>query len=469
MLNIRFYIHYSSGNEYLCSQNRKNVTMKLLEKKITTDSIGGSYMPAFVLITICFALWGFANNVTSPMVGTFSKIFRMSTTEGVMVPVAFNLGYFCMAIPAALFIQRFSFKWGVLAGLTLYAVGALLFLPAKAMGMFAPFLAAYFIMTCGLSFLETSCNPYIYSMGNEQTGIQRLNAAQSFNALGSLMGMLIAMYVQSNISPMDSLMRQELPQKQFDILKDHDLGVLIQPYIYIVAVILIIMAVMWVTRMPRIETVETDKKASAILHKLLHRVNYREGWIAEFCYVGAQAACWTFIIQYGSRIFIAEGLNEQGAEVLAQKFNIAAMVLFAFSRFICTWLMRFFTPERMLSTLAIVGTVLVFGVIAFTNRYGLYCLVGVSACLSLMFPTIFGLSLHGVGEDIKLAGAGLIMAILGGSLFPPIQAVIIESKVMLFGLPSTNLSFFIPMLCLGVVAWYGHRTYVRHYIQEKEE
>jgi FHS family L-fucose permease-like MFS transporter len=434
----------------------------------TKREIGGS-LTAFVLITLCFALWGFANNVTSPMVGAFSKIFRMSTTEATLVPVAFNLGYFCMAFPAALFIQRFSFKWGVLVGLALYALGALLFLPAKSMGMFMPFLGAYFILTCGLSFLETSCNPYVYSMGDEKSAIQRLNTAQAFNALGSLAGMLVAITVHQRISPIESYVREQLPEQQFNIVKNHDLGVLIEPYYYIAAVVIILMVVIYLNHLPRFDMPDSHKRFTTILSELLQKKNYREGVLAEFFYVGAQSACWMYIILYGTRIFVAEGLTEQEAEVMSQKYNIVAIAFFACSRFICSWLMNWFSPARMLSTMGIIGITALIGVIFFTDRNGIYCLVAVSICLSLMFPTIYGLALQGIGENIKIAGAGLIMAILGGSFFPPIQAAIIQSDITVLGLPSTNLSFLIPLLCLVMIVWYAHRAYVRHSIQGTAE
>ena len=438
--------------------------MKLNENIELLSLKGKGFLIAFLLITACFALWGFANNVTSPMVATFSKIFRMSTTEASLVPVAFNLGYFCMAFPAALLIQRYSFKWGVMVGLGLYAFGALMFVPARSIGAFYPFLLAYFILTCGLSFLETSCNPYVYCMGKEETGIQRLNFAQAFNALGSLGGMLVAASVHSHLSPMDRQIRMSLPTQQFDIIKNYDLGILIQPYIFIGAIVVIMLVIIALRKMPRLNSVDSDKGFTDIIKELMQRKNYREGVLALFFYVGVQAACWTFIIQYGTRLFIAEGMTEQQAEVLSQKYNVVAMAFFAASRFICTWLMRWFAPGRMLSALAILGMGAMFGTICFTDRNGLYCLVAVSACLSLMFPTIYGIALRGIGENVKIAGAGLIMAILGGSFFPPIQAAIIQSHSTLFGLPSTNVSFIIPLLCLGIIAWYGHRTYVRHNI-----
>jgi FHS family L-fucose permease-like MFS transporter len=247
------------------------------------------------------------------------------------------------------------------------------------------------------------------------------------------------------------------------------LGVLIQPYIFIGAVVLLIMVIIWLTRMPHIDFTDTQKDFRTVIGELVQKENYREGVVAEFFYIGAQIACWTFIIQYGSRIFMAEGMTEQNAELSAQKFDIIALCFFAASRFICTWLIRWFSPERMLSSMAIIGMVALFGVITFTDRNGIYCLVAVSICLSLMFPTIYGLALQGIGENIKIAGAGLIMAILGGSFFPPIQAAIIQSGCTMLGLPSTNLSFFIPLFCLAMVAWYGHRAYVRRTILKEEE
>ena len=425
------------------------------------------YLTAWVLVTACFALWGFANNVTTPMVNAFSKIFRISTTEASLVPVVFNLGYFCLAFPAAIFIQKYSYKWGIVLGLALYAAGALFFIPARWIGAFYPFLTAYFVLTCGLSFLETSCNPYIYSLGSKPHAIQRLNAAQAFNALGSVAGMLIAMAVQARINPMENYLRMRLPQQQFDIIKDHDLSIMIQPYIYIGAIVVIMLVLIALHKMPKDTDIHTSQGTLSILRGLMKQKTYRQGVIAEFCYVGAQVCCWTYIIQYGLRVFTAEGMTEQAAEVLAQQFNIVALAFFALGRFVCTSLMRHFSPSRMLAVMGIVAIVAVLGVILFTDRNGLYCLVIVSACMSLMFPTIYGIALIDVEQEhIKIAGAGLIMAILGGSFFPPIQAIIIQWNFTVWGLPHTNVSFIIPLLCLGVVVWYGHRSFERFHLSE---
>ena len=419
---------------------------------------GVNYLVPFILITVCFALWGFANDITNPMVKAFSKIFRMSVTDGALVQVAFYGGYFAMAFPAAMFIQRFSYKAGILLGLGLYAAGALLFLPAEMTGSYYPFLLAYFIMTCGLSFLETSANPYILSMGSEETATRRLNLAQSFNPIGSLTGMWVAMkFIQGKLNPMDSAARAELGDAQFEALKHADLQVLITPYIAIGVVILIMFLLIRFYRMPR----EGERSHKVEFFTTLRRIfsirRYREGVVAQFFYVGVQIMCWTFIIQYGTRIFMEQGMGEQAAEVLSQKYNIAAMLIFCVSRFVCTFLLKFFNPGQLLRTLAVAGGILTAGVIFFQNIYGLYCLVAVSACMSRMFPTIYGIALKGLGEDAKFGAAGLIMAILGGSIMPPVQAMIIDQGTAL-GMPAVNVSFVLPLICFIVIAVYGHRT-----------
>lgn len=422
---------------------------------------GVSYVVPFILITSCFALWGFANDITNPMVKAFSKIFRMSATDGALVQVAFYGGYFAMAFPAAMFIRRYSYKAGVLVGLGLYALGALLFYPAKMTGEYYPFLVAYFILTCGLSFLETSSNPYILSMGTEETATRRLNLAQSFNPMGSLLGMFVAMnFIQAKISPLDTAARAQLNDAQFEAVKESDLSVLIGPYLAIGIVILAMFLLILFKKMPHNGDKNHDINFVPTLRRIFSLPHYREGVIAQFFYVGVQIMCWTFIIQYGTRILMAEGMTEQAAEVMSQQYNIIAMIIFCCSRFICTFLLRYVNTGHLLMTLAIVGDALVCGVIFLQNIYGLYCLVGVSACMSLMFPTIYGIALTGLGDDAKFGAAGLIMSILGGSVLPPLQASIIDCGE-LFGMPAVNVSFVLPFVCFIVIAIYGQRTYMR--------
>lgn len=437
---------------------------------------GINLLVPFIMITSCFALWGFANDITNPMVKAFSKIFRMSVTDGALVQVAFYGGYFAMAFPAAMFIRKYSYKAGVLMGLGLYACGALLFFPAKLTGAYYPFLAAYFILTCGLSFLETSCNPYILSMGSEETATRRLNFAQCFNPCGSILGMFVAMnFIQNRLDPMSSDERALLSPEQFEAVKMSDLQVLITPYVLIGVVILVMFAFILFARMPKNGDQSHDINFVPTLKRIFSLKYYREGVIAQFFYVGAQIMCWTFIIQYGTRVLVGQmptgleqwilgvlgnttdgALTEKSAEVLSQGYNIMAMSIFIISRFICTYLMKWLNPGLMLLIFGSIAMVLVAGVIGIDGRGGLYCLVGVSGCMSLMFPTIYGIALDGLGDDAKFGAAGLIMAILGGSVLPPLQASIIDQGVFA-GMPAVNASFVLPFICFIVVALYGYR------------
>ena len=423
---------------------------------------GVYYLLPFVLITACFSLWGFANDITNPMVKAFSKIFRMSVTEGALVQLAFYGGYFAMAFPAAIFIRKFSYKKGIMLGLLLYAVGAFLFFPAKESGNFYPFLAAYFILTCGLSFLETSANPYILTMGPEETSTRRLNLAQSFNPMGSLVGMYVAMnFIQARLNPMSTAERAVLSDTEFTTLRQSDLSILIAPYLAIGIVVMVMFLIIWIARMPT----NGDKNKQINFFPTLKRIfsipNYRQGVIAQFFYVGAQIMCWTFIIQYGTRVLMAQGMEEQAAEVLSQKYNIVAMIIFCVSRFVCTYLLKFLNPGKLLRILAIAAAIFTLGAIFLQNIWGLYFLVAVSACMSLMFPTIYGIALKGMGDDAKFGAAGLIMAILGGSVLPPLQASIIDLETIGNSFPAVNASFVLPLICFVVVAWYGTQTYKR--------
>ena len=416
--------------------------MKTVEKR---------FVWAFVLITSCFALWGFANDITNPMVKLFSKVFRISVTQGSLVQVAFYGGYFCMALPAALFIKRFSYKSGVLMGLGLYAMGALMFIPAAKTGSYWPFLAAYFVLTCGLSFLETSANPLILNMGDWESATRRLNLAQSFNPVGSLCGMFVMMnYIQARMDSTGTAERRELDDAAYEALKAADLAVAVRPYVFIGVVLLVVFLLVLLTPMPvqKCQTAGLSTTFGSSVRRLWSNKSYRMGVVAQFFYVGAQITCWTFIIQYGTKVFMAEGMAEKDAEILSQQLNMVAMVLFCCSRFLCTVLMRRFRPASMLGVFAAVAFVLTLMVSFAGGRVGIYCLVAVSFFMSLMFPTIYGLAQKEVGCDAEIGSAGLIMAILGGSLLPPLQAMIIDAGFV-------ELSFLVPALCFAVVLLYG--------------
>ena len=422
---------------------------KLVEKR---------YLLPFILVTSLFALWGFANDITNPMVAAFQTLMELPASEAALVQFAFYGGYATMAVPAALFIRRYSYKKGILLGLGLYAVGAFLFIPAALKQEFSFFCISLYILTFGLAFLETTANPLILSLGAKETSTRRLNLAQAFNPIGSLLGMYVAMnFIQAKLNPLSTSERALLGDAEFEAVKAADLDILTTPYLAIGIVIAIIFVLIFLVRMPKNGDKETSINLVPTFKRLAGISNYREGIIAQFFYVGVQTMCWTFIIQYGTHIFMLDGMEERAAEVLSQKYNIVAMVIFCCSRFICTFLLRFIKPGLLLTILASVGCALTLGVIFFENVYGLYCLVAISACMSLMFPTIYGIALRGLGEDAKFGAAGLIMAILGGSVLPPLQAAIIDKGTIL-DVPATHFSFILPLICFVVITIYGYRT-----------
>jgi FHS family L-fucose permease-like MFS transporter len=413
-------------------------------------------LAGFALVTSLFALWGFANDITNPMVAAFKNVLLLTHFESSLVQAAFYGGYCFMAIPAALFIRRFSYKSGILTGLALYAAGCLLFYPAGQAMEFWAFLAAYFIMTSGLSFLETTANPYVLSMGPEATAARRLNLAQAFNPVGSLLGMFVAKdWILGRLDAADEPTRRALAAGDaaaFALVQKADLAVIVWPYIFLGVVVLgVLLVFAWghPAEEPRGDKTSSGLRAS--LGRLWRTPRYVGGVIAQAFYVGVQIMCWTFIIQYAVQEL---GLSAKEA----QAYNIVAMVVFVSSRFLCTYLLKFFNPGLLLGVLALGGLLCMLGVIFLKGMAGLYALVAASACMSLMFPTIYGIALQGIGEDAKLGSAGLILAIGGGCVMPPLQAAVMDGSSLVLGewlLSATRLSFFLPLLCFLVVGAYG--------------
>jgi FHS family L-fucose permease-like MFS transporter len=409
----------------------------------------------FVLITSLFALWGFANDITNPMVAAFKTVMEISNARAALIQFAFYGGYATMAIPAALFVKKFSYKKGILLGLALYAVGALLFYPAARFEMFGFFLLSLYILTFGLAFLETTANPYILSMGDEETATRRLNLAQSFNPVGSLLGMFVASRViltnlQSDArDAAGNLIFNTLPEAEKAAIRTHDLAVIRDPYVILGFVVLIMLFIIAVAKMPERQNADHTIRAGATFKRLVKNRKYREGVIAQVFYVAAQIMCWTFIIQY------AENLGITKAE--AQNYNIIAMVIFLSSRFISTFLMKYLNSRLLLTVFAIGGMITTAGTILIQGMGGLYCLIATSAFMSLMFPTIYGIALEGLKDDATLGAAGLVMAIVGGALMPPLQGAIIDLGTVA-GLPAVNFSFILPLISFVVIAIYGYRT-----------
>lgn len=420
-----------------------------------TKIVAKELLVPFILITSLFSLWGFANDITNPMVAAFKTVMEISNAKAALIQFAFYGGYATMAIPAALFVRRYSYKKGILLGLALYATGALLFYPAAKYEVFEFFLLSLYILTFGLAFLETTANPYILSMGSDETSTRRLNLAQSFNPMGSLLGMFVASNfilssLQSDLRNANGdIIFETMTAAEKAIVRSHDLEVIRNPYIILGFVVIAMFMIIYFFKMPETGTSTDKSSVKDSFGRLLKNKKYREGVIAQMFYVAAQIMCWTFIIHYAENL----GISKSDA----QNYNIIAMGIFLTSRFISTFLMRYVNSRMLLTFFALGGIVATLGVIFFQGMGGLYCLIAVSAFMSLMFPTIYGIALEGIGNDATLGAAGLVMAIVGGALMPPIQGAIIDLGTV-GALPAVNFSFVLPLICFVVIAIYGYRT-----------
>lgn len=399
--------------------------MRVMEKK---------YLLSFILVTSLFALWGLANNMTDTLLAAFKKIMQMSDTQTSFIQMAFYGAYFCVALPAALFIRKYSYKKGVILGLLLYAVGAILFLPAASTASYAFYLVAIYIMASGCSVLETTANPYIMSMGSPETATRRLNIAQSFNPIGSILGILVSKYF---------------------ILQDISLYSVSGTYAGLGVVLLAIMVVMLFARMP--EGKDETKQASLIntFSRLAKNKKYIWGVVAQFFYVGAQIGVWSFTIRLV--------MKELGyVEAQAATLYLISIIGFCASRFVYTWLMKYVAPVRLLVAGSVLSAVCALVVVLAGGWVAVIALVLISAFMSLMFPTIYGIALGSLNEndkekgDVKIGASGLIMAILGGALITPIQGMVSDAT------GSINVSYIVPLGCFVVVMMYAIMCLRKH-------
>lgn len=395
--------------------------MKVIERR---------YLLPFGLVTSLFALWGLANNMTDTLLAAFRKIMQMSDTQTSFIQMAFYGAYFCLALPAALFIRKHSYKSGVILGLCLYAAGAILFLPAASAASYAFYLIAIYIMAAGCSVLETTANPYVMSMGSPETATRRLNIAQSFNPIGSILGILVSKYF---------------------ILQDISLYSVSGTYAAVGVVLIAIMVVMLFVRMPEgsdSSKVQEFKGSSVVatFKRLFNNKKYVGGVIAQFFYVGAQIGVWSFTIRLV--------MKELGyVEAQAATLYLISIIGFSVSRFVYTWLMKYIEPQRLLVAGAILSTLSALLVVLTGGWLCVIALMLVSVFMSLMFPTIYGIALGSVSQsehpdDTKIGASGLIMAILGGALLTPIQGMVSDHS-------SINLSYLVPILCFVVVLVYA--------------
>ena len=389
----------------------------------------------FALVTSMFLLWGLANNMTDTLLAAFKRIMSMSDTQTSLIQFAFYGSYFCFALPAALFIRRRSFKSGIILGLLLYAAGAMLFLPAARVASYGFYLVAIYVMAGGCSVLETTANPYVMSMGDPRTATRRLNIAQSFNPVGSILGILMSKYF---------------------ILDDISLYSISGTYAALGLVLLGILVVMLFARMPSGKDDDRSDSVGASFRRLLSNRLYRRGVVAQFFYVGAQIGVWSFTIRLV--------MQETGRlEAAASSIYLISIIGHCLSRFIYTGLMRWFSPSRLLTFGGVMSALLSLTVVlsAGTGWICITSLVLISSFMSLMFPTIYGIALGGImrGDhpgDSKIGASGLIMSILGGALLTPLQGMVSDH---------TNIytSYAVPAFCFVVVtayAVYAHRCKV---------
>jgi MFS transporter, FHS family, L-fucose permease len=397
----------------------------------------------FVLLIACFAAWGAAANLTDVVVGVFRSIFDMSNTQSALVQFAYYGAYFTLAIPAALINKRFGYKAGILTGLGLAALGGLLFVPASEVLEYGAFLAALFVLAAGMSILETSANPFVIAMGPEESATQRLNLAQAFNPVGANIGVLLgaALILPELTSEASKTIMgpAELEQSQED-----DLALVLGPYLGIAAVLILIwllIAFRKISTPPERSQEGEGEARTGALRRLWRNRHYRYGVAAQFFNVGAQVCAWTFTILYAQDI-VGVPAGDSGW------YLQASLILFLVARFVMTWLLGIFRPSLLLLTMASLGVGFCLVAMFSLNMVGLIAVVGISLSLSLMFPTIYGVALQGLGEDTKFGAAGLVMAILGGALMPLVQGKVMDEV-------GAALAFAVPGVGLALVACYA--------------
>lgn len=496
------------------------------------------YLLAFILTTCCFSLWGFANDFTNPLVKVYENVFIIGSSQSTWLQFAFYTGYFCMALPAAFFIRKYSYKAAIMVGFAFYALGALIAIPASMQASFVIFCIGSYVLTYGLAFLETACNPYILSMGAPETATQRLNLAQAFNPIGSLCGMFVASQIlapnlltekfrtdlengeqevvqyvitdeaalpegatvkvegddtlatftdgteikvykdglpdfANEVGALDGATTnalkgfREINPQGFAEFQSTDLASVRQPYMVIAGVVIAFLIIFAFAKMPSFKKEgQSDAPFGEICSRIFGKGRFKGGVLAQLFYVGAQIMCWTFIVHYGMEV-VGLTLSQ------AQAWNIVAMIIFLSSRWICTFLMRFISPGKMLFSFALAGIVFTIGAIYLGGEIkevtlfgkelayntGLLSLVMISAAMSLMFPTIYGIALNGMKEEeAKLGSAFLIMSIVGGAVLTKLQGVVKDAY-------GVRESFWLPVLCFVAIAIYGYITFSKY---EKE-
>jgi MFS transporter, FHS family, L-fucose permease len=397
----------------------------------------------FILVTSLFFMWGLANNMTDTLLAAFKRIMSMTDFQTSWIQIAFYGSYFCLALPAAIIIKRFSYKSGVLLGLGMFVAGALLFYPASLTMQYGHFLAALFILAGGLSILETSANPYIIAMGPEESGTRRLNFAQSFNPIGSITGVVLSkLFILSHLNAASAEERAGMSAAQLEAVQSEELSAVMGPYVGVAFFLVLLWMTIALVPMPKASDAGPELSLGATFKRLFRNPHYVWGVVAQFFYVGAQIGVWSFTIRY---VMQELSLNEDQAA----SYYLAALILFTAARFVNTALMKFISPHLLLAGCAVLAMISTLVVILGSGYVGVIALVAVSGFMSLMFPTIYGLAVRGLGNDTKIGGSGLIMAILGGAVLTAIQGQVSDMT------GSIKAAYLVPFACFVLIAYYG--------------
>ena len=449
----------------------------------------------FILLTSLFFAWAVPNNLTDTMLAAFKRIMSLTDSKTAWIQVVcYLLGYGCCAIPGALFIKKYTYKAGVLLGLSLYVLGTFMFYPAMLCLQvspelsFATYLFAIFILFAGLSVLETSTNSYVCAIGPEVTATQRLNFAQSFNPFGAIAGVLISqVFILSQLNLLTASERAALPADELNAIQGAELSAVTTAYMAVGSVMLLILLAILLTKMPNLKEGGQKIDFSATLKRLMKNKNYIWGVVAQFFYVGAQIAVWSFVIRYAMQqlqlntIVASLGANASSADVIqalrsaepvaagfynfceaiglndllprtseqaGATYYIMSLVLFVIMRFVCTGLMRYIRPRKLLAALAFIAVICCITTIYSKGPVGVYTLMCISGCMSLMFPTIYGMGINGLGEDTKIGGSGMVMAIAGAAVLTQIQGIVSDMS-------SIALAYWIPTVAFAIIAYYS--------------
>jgi MFS transporter, FHS family, L-fucose permease len=407
-----------------------------------------------VLVISLFFLWGVANNLNDILIRQFKKAFELTDLESGLVQSAFYLGYFLFAIPAGLVMRRYGYKAGIVVGLALYGLGAFLFYPAADLRTYGFFLFALFVIASGLSFLETSANPFVTVLGPPEGAERRLNFAQAFNPLGSITGVVIGRFFIFSGTDYTGAQIAAMPPKARAAYYAAQSGAVQGPYVAIGVVVLALAVLILMTRFPAVhESHDPQAGEEARWRELRGRWRFFFAVAAQFFYVGAQVGVWSFLIRY------AEGTVPGTADRRAADYLIVSLVLFMLGRFAGAALMRRLAPAALLAVFAAVNALLAAVAIAMPGHVGLYALIASSFFMSVMYPTIFALGVSGLGEVRKLASSVLVMAIVGGAVLTPAMGA-------LSGLAGINWSMVVPLVCFVVVL--GFALGVRREVRQAE-